>query len=204
MSDVRVVSAATPSEGPSEGGTVVTIAGEGLELPILTDHGVHVDVAPTVAALRLGGHFTPVVGNELTTPVGHFNLFPVPADAPPPEAEVHDWEEVRRGISGLPGVVGIVLNHPRDLHAGFRPFGSEEAPALPAAGETGSGNGRWTLPANAMEILNSGSQPREPRASRVVSHPKESISTGPAAVARSRWHRSPVSSPSCIPTPTSS
>jgi hypothetical protein len=141
---------------------VITIAGEGLELPILTDHGVHVDLAPTVAALGLGGHFTPVVGNELTTPIGHFNLFPVPPDGAPPSPRVRDWEEVSRGIAGLPGIAGVVLNHPRDIHAGFRPFGSGQTAMLPDAGTGTAGEERWPLPANAMEILNSGSQQSDP------------------------------------------
>ena len=47
----------------------------------------------------------------------------------------------------------MILNHPRDLHAGFRPFGPERHLAL-----TGEDLDGWELPANAMEVVNSGAQ----------------------------------------------
>ncbi|MEZ6106157.1 MAG: hypothetical protein R3B96_08615 [Pirellulaceae bacterium] len=55
---------------------MVTLAGEGIELPIATDHNVQVDQRPYAMELDLDRYFTPVVGNEVTTPVGHFNIFP--------------------------------------------------------------------------------------------------------------------------------
>lgn len=56
---------------------MLTIAGEGLEIPIATEHNLHADYSE--AALRTGTsqYFTPVRGNEVTTTVGHFNIFPV-------------------------------------------------------------------------------------------------------------------------------
>ncbi len=57
---------------------LVTIAGEGIELPIATDHNLHIDYAPRVNELGIGRFFTPVIGNEVTTKIGHFNIFPVP------------------------------------------------------------------------------------------------------------------------------
>src|SRR5690606_34345266 len=53
----------------------ITIAGEGIELPVLTDHNINVDLTPTVKTLGLDRYFTPVTGNEVTTRVGHFNVF---------------------------------------------------------------------------------------------------------------------------------
>ncbi|HEX5270754.1 MAG TPA: CehA/McbA family metallohydrolase, partial [Gemmataceae bacterium] len=47
----------------------------------------------------------------------------------------------------------VVLNHPRDLHAGFRPLGPERHVAV--AGEDLDG---WELRANAIEVVNSGAQ----------------------------------------------
>ena len=54
----------------------ITLAGEGIELPIATEHNKQVDYR--AAALKAGvrPYFTPVVGNEVTTAVGHFNVFP--------------------------------------------------------------------------------------------------------------------------------
>ena len=70
---------------------MVTIAGEGIELPIATDHNQHVDYEKG----RGGGarrYFTPVIGNEVTTPrLGHFNIFPISADAKVVNAAALGW-----------------------------------------------------------------------------------------------------------------
>ncbi len=55
---------------------MVTIAGEGIELAIATDHNRQVDYEAVARRLNVRQYFTPVVGNEVTTPVGHFNIFP--------------------------------------------------------------------------------------------------------------------------------
>lgn len=130
---------------------VLSIAGEGLELPVLTDHNVHVDIRPTVAALGMAAYYTPVTGNEVTTPVGHFNIFPVPAGASPPEHRVKSWAEVAQNLSSVAEAKAVVLNHARDLHVGFRPFGPDRHLAV-----AGQNLDQWALPANAMEVVNSG------------------------------------------------
>jgi hypothetical protein len=130
---------------------VLSIAGEGLELPVLTDHNVHVDIRPVVIELGMSPYYTPIMGNEVTTPVGHFNIFPVPTAAAPPDHKVKDWSEVARKLSALPEAKAVVLNHARDMHIGFRPFGPEHH--LSPAGRNLEA---WTLPANAMEVVNSG------------------------------------------------
>src|SRR5436190_9479061 len=55
----------------------ITLAGEGIELPIATDHDVLVDLAPVTEQAGVRKYFTPVIGDEVTTRVGHFNIFPV-------------------------------------------------------------------------------------------------------------------------------
>jgi hypothetical protein len=135
----------------------ITIAGEGLELPILTDHNVHVDLSPTAEAVGVRAHFTPIVGNELTTPVGHFNLFPLAPDLAVPSSRVSDWSAVDRAIGALPTVRAVVLNHGRDLHSGFRPIADAGTLAGGRTAEQG-----WRLPAIAMEIVNSGAMMSEP------------------------------------------
>lgn len=144
----------------------ITIAGEALELPILTDHNVHVDLEPVAVAVGVRDYFTPVTGDELTTPVGHFNLFPVPAAATPATPKVQSWAEVEDAIASVKGVGAVVLNHARDIHLGFRPFGDGETVQLPAeraaAGSGEGGEEAWPLPAQAMEVLNSGSQQSDP------------------------------------------
>lgn len=129
---------------------VVTIAGEGIELPIMTDHNIHVNIRPFAIDYALDRYFTPVIGNEVTTRVGHFNVFP--ADGPAINHRATDWEMLSRQL-GDPRQKAIILNHARDIHVGFRPFDSTIH--LASAGQRLD---KWKLHANAMEIINSGSQ----------------------------------------------
>lgn len=130
---------------------MVTLAGEGIELPIATDHNVHVDYTTAADKQRVRSYFTPVIGNEVTTSVGHFNIFPVLANAPIPDYKLKDWKGIFASIAGQTGAKIVILNHPRDLHSGYRPFGPKHHQAV-----TGDNLDGWTLQANAMEVINSG------------------------------------------------
>ena len=132
---------------------IITLAGEGIEMPIATDHNKHIDFAATAVKLGLRKYFTPVVGNEVTTAFGHFNIFPVRADAPLPDHKRKEWKSISESIRKQTNAKVIILNHPRDLHSGFRPFGPAHHIAL--SGERLDG---WEIPANAMEVVNSGAQ----------------------------------------------
>ena len=102
---------------------MLTIAGEGIELPIATDHNHHVDYTPVAASTGTGAFFTPVMGNEVTTPQGHFNAFPINPGARVADSTLIDWTNLISEIRATPGVKVITLNHPRDLHKGFVPLG---------------------------------------------------------------------------------
>lgn len=132
---------------------VLTIAGEGIELPIITDHNVHVDINPVAKAMQVHSYFTPIIGNEVTTRIGHFNIFPVSAGAPVPDIQVEDWATVSQNIGKAVNHGAIILNHARDNHGGFRPFGEERHIAV-----AGLNLRDWKVPANAMEVVNSGAQ----------------------------------------------
>jgi hypothetical protein len=135
---------------------MITLAGEGIELPIATDHNVHVNYEPIAQKLKVRKYFTPVMGNEVTTVRGHFNIFPINAMSPVPDHKQTDWGLLFDGIQRTPGVKVAILNHARDLHSGVRPFG----PALHNAvvGENLEG---WPLRFNAMEVVNSGATQTE-------------------------------------------
>lgn len=102
---------------------MLTIAGEGIELAISTDHNHHTDYAPAAAKMDVSHHFTPVIGNEVTTKHGHFNAFPVQSGAKVVDPNEQDWSRLLPAIRATPGVEVITLNHPRDLHSGFVPLG---------------------------------------------------------------------------------
>jgi hypothetical protein len=136
---------------------VVTLAGEGIELPVATEHNRQVDYEAAAVKHGVRAYFTPVVGNEVTTSVGHFNVFPAPAGGPVPDFNLKDWKSLSASIEKTTGAKVVVLNHPRDLHAGFRPFGSVRHLAL-----TGESLDGWVLPANAVEVVNSGALQSDP------------------------------------------
>ena len=129
---------------------MVTLAGEGIELPIATDHNVFIDHRPFAKEAGVDRYFTPVIGNEVTTKIGHFNIFPVTPGAKLPDHTLTDWDQIADSINQVDGVKAIILNHARDIHSGVRPFG----PALfnDAVGENIKG---WNFRANAMETANS-------------------------------------------------
>jgi hypothetical protein len=136
---------------------MITLAGEGIELPIATDHNVHIDYELLAKKLGVRQYFTPVMGNELTTSVGHFNIFPVEKDAKPADAKLTDWPAIYDAIFGTPGVKIAILNHARDLHSKTRPFGPKLFNS--ASGEQLLG---WPIRFNAMEIVNSGATQSDP------------------------------------------
>src|SRR5262245_55823250 len=136
---------------------VITLAGEGIELPIATDHNRQISLHETAAKLGVRRWFTPVVGNEVTTSIGHFNIFPVPPGDRIPDYKARDWKEIFASIQLQTAAKIVILNHPRDLHSGFRPFGPEHHNAV-----TGANLDGWILQVNAMEVVNSGAQQTDP------------------------------------------
>ena len=103
---------------------MLTIAGEGIELAVATDHNHHADYSEAAIRTKLQQHFTSVIGNEVTTKNGHFNAFPITNQSNTvADFKSTDWNELIKGIRATPGVQVITLNHPRDLHSGFIPLG---------------------------------------------------------------------------------
>jgi hypothetical protein len=131
---------------------MLTIAGEGVELPVSTEHNVRVDFEVRAREAGLREHFTPIIGSEVTTrSLGHFNVFPLAPDDSTIDERAPDWGRLREAIDNAATEPVIVLNHGRDNHGGFRPLG--RARHISISGEDLQG---WRLPANAMEVLNSG------------------------------------------------
>ena len=131
----------------------ITIAGEGIEFPILTDHNIYVDLKPVAEDRKVLSYFKPIVGDELTTKVGHFNIFKTTAGTPVIDHNVENWNQVTANIADKANDKVIILNHARDIHNDFRPF--DPTRYLSSAGTSAHD---WKFPANAMEVINSGSQ----------------------------------------------
>ncbi|MGH9370562.1 MAG: CehA/McbA family metallohydrolase [Vicinamibacterales bacterium] len=131
---------------------MLTIAGEGIELPVSTEHNTLVDFERHAHRAAVREHFTPVIGSEVTTAsIGHFNVFALPRGAQAIDQQAPDWVRLREAFGRAASDPVIVLNHGRDLHGGFRPL--DQTRHIGIAGEDLEG---WTLPANAMEVVNSG------------------------------------------------
>src|SRR5439155_8380493 len=132
---------------------MLTLAGENIELAIATDHNLQIDYTETAKKLGVDKYFTSVIGNEVTTAAqGHFNVFPIPANSKLLNFRAANWDVLATNISEIasPNPV-IIINHARDLHGGFRP--DDPSRFIAIAGQRTDGR---KLPANAMEVINSG------------------------------------------------
>ncbi len=128
---------------------MVTLAAEGVELAIATDHNHNVDYRPFQSALGLNAWFTPVTGNEVTTEVGHFNAFPLDPKDAVPEYTLKDWVKLVEGMRAH-GAKVVILNHPRWPSITDSPFATT---ALDP--DTGAIHGQ-ELTVDATELANSG------------------------------------------------
>ena len=136
---------------------LVTLAGEGVELAIATDHNHNTDYRPLQRELGLEEHFTPVVGNEVTTPIGHFNAFPLdPADTVPP----HETRDVAAIVAGCRerGARAVILNHPRWPDFATGPFGEAELDRHTGATRPGV----LVHDYDALELINSDTEEPDP------------------------------------------
>ncbi len=130
---------------------MLTIAGEGIELAVATDHNHHTDYAPSAATMGVADRFTPVIGNEVTTKHGHFNAFPIQPGSKVVNHQQEDWSKLLPEIRATPGVQVITLNHPRDVHSGFIPLGGVQFNP-----KTGKHRQADALDIDAMEVVTSG------------------------------------------------
>jgi hypothetical protein len=133
---------------------VITIAGEGVETAIVTEHNKIVDYGDPATKLHLEKYFTLIAGDEVTTSLGHFNFFPLDSTMDAPGYRVKNWLELKEQFSSYHSPV-IILNHGRDIHNGFRPFEFLEKNNV-------ENQSLWPMPANAMEIINSGALLSDP------------------------------------------
>jgi hypothetical protein len=130
---------------------MLTIAGEALELPISTEHNFLADFSGTAKEAGVDRYFTPVLGCEVTTKRGHFNVFPIVPESRVPDFRIEHWPALMENIRATPGVQVITLNHPRDVHAGFCPFAETNFNS-----QTGENLRGFEFEFNALELINSG------------------------------------------------
>ncbi len=132
---------------------MLTIAGEGIELSIATEHNFHADYSQAARRAGVAKWFTPVTGNEVTTAAGHFNIFPIAPGARVPDFHLTDWPALMTELRATRGAQVIILNHPRSTHNGFQPFA-----ATNFNGVTGENLRGPEFSFDALELLNSSAQ----------------------------------------------
>ncbi|PCJ52692.1 MAG: hypothetical protein COA70_11910 [Planctomycetota bacterium] len=127
---------------------VLTLAGEGLDIAIATDHNHHTDYTDAQNAAGVSEHYRSIVGNEVTTDLGHLNAFPFTEKGELPDYKLQEWGPLIQDIRDK-GAQVVILNHPRwpDRDRGpFGVFGLDPRTGLFADG--------ITIPADAMEVFN--------------------------------------------------
>src|SRR5437667_1430689 len=129
---------------------MLTLSCEGIELPIATDHNTLTDYGEAARKMGMQDYFTSVIGDEVTTEAGHFNVFPVQAGSRVPNHHIADWPKLMEELHAAPGVVLVVLNHPRTVHSNFQPFADKNF--NPVTGENRRG---FEFSFDAMEAVNS-------------------------------------------------
>lgn len=131
---------------------IVSLVGEGVELAIATDHNRVIDYRPTMDALGATDAMTSVVGNEVSTPIGHFNAFPFDADRPPVQSRIPAAPPLFRLIRAEPNPLGIEpviqVNHPR--WNGIDYFSQADLDETTGT----SDSPRWSPDFDAIEVLN--------------------------------------------------
>lgn len=127
---------------------ILTLAGEGVEVAVATDHNHQLDYAPFQAEAGLTGAFLPIVGNEVTTEIGHFNSFPLPAGGPRPNHRLTTYPEIVQEIRAR-GARVVILNHPRWPNEKESPFDVNGLNAVSGDFATG-----LPMPMDAIEIFN--------------------------------------------------
>lgn len=105
--------------------SMLSIAGEGIELAVATDHNHHTDFTEPARKMGVSRRFTSVIGNEVTTKTGHFNIFPVQSGSPLPDHSRTNWVALVDSMRQTSGVKVIILNHPRNIHNEFCPMDEE-------------------------------------------------------------------------------
>ena len=131
---------------------IVSLLGEGVDFAVATDHNRNIDYRPTIDSLDAASQITSMVGNEVSTPVGHFNAFPLDAARPPVPSRLSAAPPLFRLLRAETNDLGVVpiiqVNHPR--WEGIDYFSQAELDET-----TGSSDSpRWSPDFDAIEVLN--------------------------------------------------
>lgn len=141
---------------------VRAFAGEGLEIPISTEHDHVGDFSPTIERLGLSRWVRGLVGNEVSTMnIGHFNAFPLQQLPEESNYGAPLWYGVPAGelmarIRTNPAKPLVQLNHPRQGSSSFPVRGYFQGVDFDPETFTAKNTFDWTLDFDAIELGNGG------------------------------------------------
>ncbi len=118
--DLHVHAAPSPDSSVTLEDRVTSLAGEGVEVAVATDHNHVTDYASAIDKRNLVGALRGITGVEITTVGwGHFNCYPYPGGERPPQfAGVVPWEIFADARALSPRSL-IQVNHPRMSGIGY-------------------------------------------------------------------------------------
>lgn len=136
---------------------------EGVEVPVVTDHGHVSDFSPVVKRLGYEKWVRTIVGEEVsTTHLGHLNRFPLVQDLTMSNKGAIEWfglsgGEIMEAMRKNPGNPIVQINHPRSGTYG-NPFvkGYFSGVGLDSATMTALSPHEWSLNFDTIEIANRG------------------------------------------------
>lgn len=139
----------TNSDGrPTPEERLVSLMGEGLELAAITDHNYLTDLSPQVQQLDAGRWIQVCIGDEYTTAVGHYNVYPLKANQASFDHATSDARIQFGLVHALQGPVVLQVNHPRMEGLGY--FGHFDL--SPLTSETENPQFSWDF--DALEVMN--------------------------------------------------
>ena len=117
-SDYHVHLIDSPDSRISSRNRVLSMAGEGVENIVATDHSVITDLSPTIAALGLETFVSSTPGEEITTfDTGHYNAYPQGLDATSPQTRGStDWAGAAPFGEDFPSFGNYILS-PAEIEA---------------------------------------------------------------------------------------
>ncbi|MDP3274526.1 MAG: CehA/McbA family metallohydrolase [Deltaproteobacteria bacterium] len=139
---------------------IASLAADGVEVAVRTDHEYVMDFEPLIAEMNLGALMFGIPALELTTFTwGHFNVFPLTPNTAEPNNGIFQWSNrlppaVFAEVRARPERPTIIINHPSSFAAGGAYFTA--ARLNPMTGQSTRPE-YWDTDFSAVEVFNDSS-----------------------------------------------
>lgn len=128
---------------------IISCIGEGLEWAIATDHNHTTDYTPNAQKLGVAEQLAITTGNEISTPNGHFNAYPLPKGSESGlDHEDKNAQYLFHTVRSISPEAVIQVNHPREKARDY--FNSKNLDPRSATTDDPT----WSWDFDAIEVLN--------------------------------------------------